>query len=131
MESGLLSGGKTQEFGEVLLESIDDSLLILGEEPKNAVYQYLSTIQSLERKDIPDRLEDFQSGLKNALGGAARVVERLILRKLFQKIGSTFKESSEYEFAEHVNEARRRFEGTRQRPPTLKDQMGQTKLKKG
>jgi hypothetical protein len=131
MESGLLSGGKTQEFGEVLLESIDDSLLILGEEPKNAVYQYLSTIQSLERKDIPDHLEDFQSGLKSALGGAARVVERLILRKLFQKIGSTFKESSEYEFAEHVNEARRRFEGTRQRPPTLKDQMGQTKLKKG
>jgi hypothetical protein len=131
MESGLLSGGKTQEFGEVLLESIDDSLLILGEEPKNAVYQYLSTIQSLEKKDIPDHLEDFQSGLKSALGGAARVVERLILRKLFQKIGSTFKESSEYEFAEHVNEARRRFEGTRQRPPTLKDQMGQTKLKKG
>jgi hypothetical protein len=131
MESGLLSSGKTQEFGEVLLESIDDSLLILGEEPKNAVYQYLSTIQSLERKDIPDHLEDFQSGLKSALGGAARVVERLILRKLFQKIGSTFKESSEYEFAEHVNEARRRFEGTRQRPPILKDQMGQTKLKKG
>jgi hypothetical protein len=131
MECSLLSTGKIQQFGEILLESIDDSLQILGEEPKKAVYQYLSTIKSLEKKDIPDRLEDFQSGLKSALGGAARVVERLILRKLFQKIGSTFKESSEYEFAEHVYEARRRFEGTKQRPPILKDQMGQTKLKKG
>ncbi len=131
MESGVLSSSKTQQFGEVLLESIDDSLQILGEEPKNAVYQYLSTIQSLEKNDIPDRLEDFQSGLKSALGGAARVVERLILRKLFQKIGSTFKETSEYEFAEHVNEARRRFEGSKQRSSILKDQTGQTKLKKG
>jgi len=131
MESGLLSSNKTQPFGEILLESIDDSLQILGEEPKNAVYQYLSTIQSLDKQDIPDRLEDFQSGLKSALGGAARVVERLILRKLFQKIGSTFKETSEYEFAEHVNEARRRFEGTRQRPSMQRDQMGQVKLKKG
>ena len=126
-----MSINKTQAFGEILLESIDDSLQILGEEPKNAVYQYLSTIQSLDKKDIPDRLEDFQSGLKSALGGAARVVERLILRKLFQKIGSTFKETSEYEFAEHVNEARRRFEGIRQRPPIQKDQTGQAKLKKG
>jgi len=85
----------------------------------------------LDKKDIPDRLEDFQSGLKSALGGAARVVERLILRKLFQKIGSTFKETSEYEFGEHVNEARRRFEGTRQRSSMQRDQMGQVKLKKG
>jgi len=126
-----MSDNKTQPFGEVLLESIDDSLQILGEEPKNAVYQYLSTMQSLDRKDIPDRLEDFQSGLKNALGAAARVVERLILRKLYQKIGSTFRETSEYEFSEHVNEARRRFEGTRQRPPVQRDQIGQAKLKKG
>jgi hypothetical protein len=126
-----LSTNKTQPFGEVLLESIDDSLQILGEEPKNAVYQYLSTMQSLDKTDIPDRLEDFQSGLKSALGGAARVVERLILRKLYQKIGSTFRETSEYEFAEHVNEARRRFEGTRQRPLGQRDQMGPSRLKKG
>src|SRR2546422_11480170 len=103
MESSLMSDNKTQPFGEVLLESIDDSLQILGEEPKNAVYQYLSTMQSLDRKDIPDRLEDFQSRLKNELGGASRVVERLILRKLDQEIRLTVRETSAYEFSEHAN----------------------------
>src|SRR5207245_9139174 len=112
MESSLMSDNKTQPFGEVLLESIDDSLQILGEEPKNAVYQYLSTMQSLDRKDIPDRLEDFQSGLKNELGGAARVVERLILRRLYQKIGSRFRWNSEYGYSEDGIEERRRCGGT-------------------
>ncbi len=122
---------KDAAFDQILLEAIDDSLQILGEEPKLAVYQYLSTMQSLDRNDIPGRLEDFQSGLKNALGGAARVVERLILRRLFQKIGSPFKESSEYEFVDHIAEAQRRFDLNKQRPTAPKDSNGPARLKKG
>ena len=125
-----MSNNRSESFSDLLLESIDDSLQILGEEPKLALYQYLATMQSLDRKDIPERLEEFQSGLKNALGGAARVVERLILRKLFLKIGAVFKESSDYEFAERVKEARRRYEALGQRP-NPRDQPSVSRSKKG
>lgn len=125
------NNSKTETFGELLLESIDDSLQILGQEPRLALYQYLVTMQALEKNDIPDHLEEFESGLKSALGGAAKVVQRLILRKLFLKIGAVFKETNDYEFTERVNEARRRFEILRQQHVSQKDPISPTRSKKG
>jgi predicted CopG family antitoxin len=101
---------KTQSFSEVLLECVDEGLSVLGNEPRQAVYQYLSTIQSLDRDQIPDRIDEFAAGLKKALGSASRVIERLILKKLFQRIGSTFRETADLEFIDYVQDARRRFD---------------------
>ncbi|HEV2118753.1 MAG TPA: hypothetical protein VGS11_01400 [Candidatus Bathyarchaeia archaeon] len=101
---------RTQSFGQLLLECVDEGLSVLGNEPRLAVYQYLSTIQSLDREQIPDRVEEFAAGLKKALGGASRVIERLILKKLFQQIGSTFRETADSEFVDYVQDAKRRFE---------------------
>ena len=103
---------KTQPFSEVLLDCIDEGLSILGNEPKQAVYQYLSSLHSLDREQIPDRVSEFSGGMRKALGSASKVIERLILKKLFQRIGSTFRETSDYEFSDYVMEARRRFDLT-------------------
>ncbi len=102
--------GKSQSFGQVFLECIDEGLSVLGDEPRLAVYQYLSTICSLPRDDIPERVEDFAVGLKKGLRGASKVIERLILRKLFQRLGSTFREAPDLDFIDYVEEAKRRFE---------------------
>lgn len=101
---------RTQTFGQVLLDCVDDGLSVLGNEPRQAVYQYLSTICSLDREQIPDKVNEFAAGLKKALGSASRVIERLILKKLFQRIGSTFREAVDLEFTDYVSEAKRRFE---------------------
>ncbi len=103
---------QTTLFGEVLLDCVDEALSVLGNEPRQAVYQYLSTIHSLDREQIPDKVDEFAAGLKKALGGASRVIERLILKKLFQRIGSTFRETADLEFTDYVSEAKRRFEVT-------------------
>lgn len=103
---------RTQLFSEVLLDCVDEALSVLGNEPRQAVYQYLSTIHSLDREQIPDKVDEFAAGLKKALGGASRVIERLILKKLFQRIGSTFRETADLEFTDYVSEAKRRFEVT-------------------
>ncbi len=97
-------------FGELLLAAIDESLSVLGEEPKRALYQYLETMHSLRRDDIPDHVEEFSRGLKRALGGASSVIQRLILRKLFQSLGGTFRESQGLEFPDYVMDAKRRFD---------------------
>ena len=103
---------RTQSFSQVLLDCVDEGLSVLGNEPRQAVYQYLATIHSLDREQIPDKVDEFAAGLKKALGSASRVIERLILKKLFQRIGSTFRETAELEFADYVQDAKRRFEVT-------------------
>jgi predicted CopG family antitoxin len=103
---------KPPSFSQVLLECVDDGLSVLGNEPRKAVYQYLFTIHSLEREQIPDKVDEFASGMKKALGSSSRVIERLILKKLFQRIGSTFREVQDLEFADYVRDARRRFEAS-------------------
>lgn len=86
----------------------------MGEEPKRALYQYLLTIHSLTREDIPSRSGQFVLGLKKALGTASKVIEKLILKKLYEKIGESFQESQGLEFRDYVDDARSRFEMRRQ-----------------
>jgi hypothetical protein len=107
--------GRSRQFPQILLECIDEGLSVLGTEPREAVYQFLKTICSLPRDEIPDHVPEFASGLKKALGGASKVIERVILRKLFEKTGSSFREVPDTDFHEYVIDARRRFEIISQR----------------
>lgn len=119
---------KTQSFSQILLECMDDGLSVLGNEPREAAYQFLRTICSLPREDIPERVPEFAAGLKKALGGASKVIERLILRKLFEKTGSSFRELPDADFNEYVLDAKRRFEIISHRRD---DSVDSSRLKKG
>lgn len=119
---------RTESFSRILLECIDDGLSVLGNEPREAAYQFLRTICSLPREEIPERVPEFAAGLKKALGGASKVIERLILRKLFDKTGSNFREVQDADFNEYVLDAKRRFEIISHRRD---DSIDSLKLKKG
>ena len=116
------------KFGQLLLESIDEGLSVLGNEPREAVFQFLRTICDLPRETIPDRIPDFAAGLKKALGGSSRVIERVILRKLFEKVGSIFREAPDLDFMEYVADARRRYDVTSHR---FEEQTDAVRSKKG
>jgi hypothetical protein len=103
---------RPQSFNQTFLECVDEGLSVLGNEPQQAVYQYLATIHSLDREQIPDKVDEFATGLRKALGSASRVIERLILKKLFQRMGSNFREVADLECADYVRDAKRRFELT-------------------
>jgi hypothetical protein len=122
---------RAQPFELLLLECIDEGLSVLGNEPRQALYQYLLTICSLPRDEIPGRVADFAAGLKKSLGGASRVIERIILRKLFQKIGSNFRETMDTEFTEYVAEAKRRYEMLSRKHGVEEDSTDVTRSKKG
>lgn len=119
---------KTQSFSLILLSCIDDGLSVLGNEPREAAYQFLRTICSLPREEIPERVPEFAAGLKKALGGASKVIERVILRKLFEKTGSNFKEVPDADFNEYVLDAKRRYEIISHRRD---DPVDSPRLKKG
>jgi len=122
---------RSQPFEQLLLECIDEGLSVLGNEPRQALYQYLLTICSLPREEIPGRVADFAAGLRKSLGGASKVIERIILRKLFQKTGSNFRETIDTEFTEYVADARRRYEIISHRHGAAEDSTDPLRSKKG
>ncbi len=121
----------TQPFEQLLLECVDEGLSVLGNEPRQALYQYLLTMCSLPREEIPGRIADFAAGLRKSLGGASKVMERMILRKLFQKTGSSFRETIDTDFTEYVADAKRRYEILSHRHGVAEDSTDPTRSKKG
>jgi len=113
-----------------VLQAIDDGLGVMGEEPKRALYQYLLTIHSLTKEDIPSRIGEFALGLKKALGTASKVIEKLILKKMYEKMGATFQESQGLEFGDYIEEARQKFEVQRQRIVSAGDALEYERSKK-
>jgi len=122
---------RAQPFEQLLLECIDEGFSVLGNEPREALYQYLLTICSLPREEIPSRVADFVAGLRKSLGGASKVIERIILRKLFQKTGSSFRETIDTEFTEYVADAKRRYDMLSHRHGVAEDSTDPVRSKKG
>jgi len=100
----------SRPFAEILMDSINEALSVLGGEPQQAVFQFLQTICSLPKEEIPQRVPEFATGLRRAIGSASKVIEKMILRKLSEKTGSAFKEIPDSEFSDYVEDAKRRFE---------------------
>ncbi len=101
----------------------------MGEEPKRALYQYLLSIHSVRTEDIPLKVGEFITGIRRALGAASKVIEKLILKRLYEKIGSTFHESQGLGFADYVEEARQMF--SVQSSTSIDAESGATRSKKG
>jgi hypothetical protein len=78
------------KFDSILLESIDQALLSLGENAKSAVYFHLTTKFAISGHNIPDRIDDFSEAIDQIFGRGARQLEILILKILNQKIDCAY-----------------------------------------
>jgi hypothetical protein len=96
-------------FDSLLLKAIDESLSVMGEEPKKALYQYLLSIHSLKAEEIPAKIGQFALGMRRALGAASKVIEKLILKRVYEKIGTSYQEVQGFDFADYVEDARQKF----------------------
>jgi hypothetical protein len=96
-------------FDSLLLKAIDESLSVMGEEPKKALYQYLLSIHSLKAEEIPAKIGQFALGMRRALGAASKVIEKLILKRVYERIGTSYQEVQGFDFADYVEDARQKF----------------------
>jgi hypothetical protein len=78
----------TEQFNNFLIESIDESLILLGEPVKNELYRQLELKFNIKKADIPLRLEEFSDILHKVFGLGASRLEVKVLRKLDSKIPS-------------------------------------------
>ena len=79
------------DFEKLLLEAVDEGLSSLGDSPKQAVYFYLEKTFKIKKMDIPDKIDEFTNAIEKIFGHGAKHLEIQIMKRLYEKIGRTFK----------------------------------------
>jgi hypothetical protein len=102
---------KSKEFEKLLLGSIDEALISLGESAKQSIYFHIEKTFKVPRKEIPGHLQQFQEGLEKIFGVGARFIEILIMKNLYAKIGCPFnmEKNEQLEFIKYVDAASQSF----------------------
>ena len=100
---------KTKDFDLLLVSSIDEALLSLGEKARQSIYAYLEKNYQLSKGEIPKNLETFQQALEKVFGIGARLIEILIMKNLCAEIGCRLKmeTNKQLEFVKYVDAVRK------------------------
>jgi len=80
-----------KDFDKLLLEAVDEGLSSLGESPRQAIYFYLKERFNVKKQQIPHEIEAFVDGIEKIFGLGANFLENLILKRLYEKIGLSFR----------------------------------------
>ena len=107
---------KDKAFHKLLLNAVDSALSSLGESAKQSVYFHLGKFH-MKRNEIPVRIEDFDRGLERIFGAGTRFLEVLIMRKLYEEMGSKGKilkldKTKEFKFIDYVSAAEKAYSRT-------------------
>ena len=92
-------------FEATVLDAVDNGLAVLGESVRGAVYYHVERSFGIRREEIPKRLEAFHEALGRLLGEGARVVERLVVRNLYGRLGLDFEEHQNWALVDYVDYA--------------------------
>lgn len=76
---------------------------MLGESVRGAIYYHIERTFHIRREQIPKRLEAFHEALQGMLGEGAMVVERLIAKNLYAKLGLQFEQHGRGTLIDYVN----------------------------
>ncbi|MEM2947840.1 MAG: hypothetical protein QXN96_06365, partial [Candidatus Bathyarchaeia archaeon] len=82
-----------KDFQKIFLEAVEEGLLTLGETPKQAILFHLENTFKIKREEIPQNLTEFQKALEKIFGHGASYLEKLILKKLYDKFQLEFEET--------------------------------------
>jgi hypothetical protein len=94
------------EVSRVLAQALDDGLSVPGEIVRPAIYDRIEKSYGLKREDIPEKLEVFHRALEGLMGESAKVMEKLIAKKLCSHLGLDFAHHDGWALVEYVNHAR-------------------------
>jgi len=75
-----------EKFNQILSEAIDEALSSMGEPVKNAVYQHLKNDFSIEKNQIPNKINEFSDIIHKIFGLGASRLEIKFMKNLNSKI---------------------------------------------
>lgn len=83
-----------KEFQRAFLEAVEEGLSSLGDSPKEAILFHLEDSFKIKREEIPQNLSEFKKALEKIFGPGAVYLERLILKRLCDKLNLEFENSA-------------------------------------
>jgi len=72
---------------KALIDAVDETLSILGSHPRDTIFQNFETIFQMKREEIPLNLTTFKRNLKLIFGSGSGNLERIMTRRLCEKLG--------------------------------------------
>jgi len=112
---------KKLDFDKTLLEAVDHALLAFGESPRKAIYYHLNKSFRLNREDIAEDASELSNALNTIFGPGAEVIEKLILKNLYNKLNLNLEEKTCHEFVDYISLAREIAKREQQRLRTRKE----------
>ncbi len=98
---------KSENWNSFFAEVVDETLKqIFKEEGAKAIYDFLMNNAELELKEAAAKPEVFSASLERLMVSAARVIEQVILKNLYSRLGKEFEEKKGYEFPDYIRELR-------------------------
>jgi len=98
-----------EEFNEILLRVIDDSLMHIGKSVRPVVYYHLEK-DFIKKKEIPVKTERFSACLEMIFGkGVEYLIKMIIVERLYVEIEEELEEIEDYSLTDYVNEARKKY----------------------
>jgi hypothetical protein len=98
---------ESPRFSDVLLQAVDQALLVPGEMVRAAIYERIERSFQVKREEIPEKLPLFQDALRELLGTAAKVMEKLIAKNLYSRLGIDFTDHAHWTLLEYVEHAKK------------------------
>lgn len=92
---------------KILLEAVEEGLSSLGDSPKQAILFHLETSFEIRRDNIPANLTEFAKALEKIFGPGALYLEKLIARRLYEKLGLEFEDVDNWELLEYVSNVKK------------------------
>jgi hypothetical protein len=102
-----------KEFQKTLLTAIDEGLSTLGESPKQAILFHIENSFRLKKKEIPANLTEFSKALEKIFGKGAEYLERLIVERLYEKLGLPPEDVEASDFLDSVEKLKRKIASKR------------------
>jgi hypothetical protein len=99
-------------FREILLAAVEESLSSLGDSPKRAILFHLECSFKIKKERIPENITEFTKALENIFGPGAVYLEKLIAKRLHEKLGLEFEDEEKWNFLEQVNDVKKRLPHT-------------------
>ena len=110
MTKRLLTVEKTGSLDALLLSVVDETMKqVFAEVGTKVIYDFLGNNSHLKREEIAEKPEVFSAGLERLMSSGAPVIENLILKSLYSKLGLEFEEKEGYEFSDYIKELRKGF----------------------
>jgi hypothetical protein len=107
VSNGLDVVEKWKDWNSLFAEAVDETLKqIFKEDGAKVIYEFLENHSRLKLEEVADKPEVFSASLERLMVSAARVIEQMILKNLYRRLGLKFEEKKGYEFPDYIRELR-------------------------